>query len=256
MYETVLVERTGPVATVTMTRPEALNAFNGALRRDVAAAVTALNADDEVRALVIRGAGERAFSAGIDVKEAREVLPEAIEGWFGEMRDVYQAIRLLDKPIVAALNGIAAGAGFQVALASDFRVGHPGTRMGQPEINVGIPSIMGSFWMSLYLGLGQNLDLSLTGRLVEGEECLRMGLLNHLVATDRLMAKAMEVARELGAKPPTAMRRTKQRFREITQAAFDSAFQAGVDGQRECYERGEPQRAIGEFLAKKSGKGR
>ena len=256
MYETVLVERTGPVATVTMNRPEALNAFNGSLRRDVAAAVTALNADDEVGALVIRGAGERAFSAGIDVKEAREVVPEAIEVWFGEMRDVYQAIRILDKPIVAALNGIAAGAGFQVALACDIRVGHPGTRMGQPEINVGIPSIMGSFWMSLYLGLGQNLELSLTGRLVEGEECLRMGLLNHLVSTDRLMARAMEVARELGAKPPTAMRRTKQRFREITQAAFDAAFQAGVDGQRECYEQGEPQRVIGEFLAKKSGKGR
>jgi enoyl-CoA hydratase/carnithine racemase len=251
MDHTVLVDKEGSIATITLNRPEALNAFNGALRRELAAALAVLNAEDAVRALVITGAGERAFSSGIDLKEAQEVQVPDIEGWFREMCNVYQAIRLLDKPIVAALNGITAGAGFQVSLVSDIRVGHPRTRMGQPEINAGIPSVMGSFWMSLHLGLARNLELSLTGRLMDSEECREAGLLNHLVPTDQLMPKAMEVAEELGAKPPTAMRRTKQRFREMTQGAFDEAFRAAVLGQQECYKNGEPQAAIEAFIAKR-----
>ncbi|MCZ6842888.1 MAG: enoyl-CoA hydratase/isomerase family protein, partial [SAR324 cluster bacterium] len=159
MVQSVLVEKQGGIATVTLNRPEALNAFNSQLRRDLAANLGDLNRDETVRGLVLTGSGNRAFSAGVDLKEAQHVQVADIEAWFGEMRDVYQAIRLLDKPLVAALNGISAGAGFQVALVSDIRVGHPGTRMGQPEINAGIPSVMGSFWMSLHVSLSLNLDL-------------------------------------------------------------------------------------------------
>ncbi len=251
MTESVLIGREGAIATVTLNRPEALNAFDGALRRELTAALAALNADDTVRALVITGAGGRAFSAGIDLKEAQHIEVPQIEEWFREMCGVYQAIRLLDKPAVAALNGIAAGAGFQVALVCDIRVGHPGTRMGQPEINAGIPSIMGSFWMSLHLGLARNQELSLTGRLMDSGECHALGLLNHLVPGAELLPKAIEVAAELGAKPTTAMRRTKQRFREMTQSAFDEAFRAAVLGQQECYAKGEPQTAIAAFIGKK-----
>ncbi|MCZ6472992.1 MAG: enoyl-CoA hydratase/isomerase family protein [SAR324 cluster bacterium] len=253
MVQSVLVEKQGGIATVTLNRPEALNAFNSQLRRDLAANLGDLNRDETVRGLVLTGSGNRAFSAGVDLKEAQHVQVADIEAWFGEMRDVYQAIRLLDKPLVAALNGISAGAGFQVALVSDIRVGHPGTRMGQPEINAGIPSVMGSFWMSLHVSLSLNLDLSLTGRLMDAEECQRVGLLNHLVPSGELMAKALSVAGELAAKPPTAMRRTKQRFREMTQPAFDEAYRAAVLGQQECYKNGEPQRAIADFIAKRGG---
>ena len=253
MHDSVLVEKQGNLAIVTLNRPEALNAFNAALRQDLTGVMRDLNEDDAVRGLVITGAGERSFSSGIDLKEAQNVEPAQIEGWFGEMCGVYQAVRLLNKPIVAALNGIAAGAGFQVSLVSDMRIGHPGTRMGQPEINAGIPSVMGSFWMSLHLGLSLNMELSLTGRLMDAEECRQAGLLNHLVPTEQLLPKAIEVAGELAAKPPTAMRRTKQQLREITQPAFDAAFKAGVLGQQECFKNGEPQQAIAAFLAKRSG---
>lgn len=251
MYETVLIERRDNLAIVTLNRPQALNAFNSPLRRDVTAALGGLNAEPQVRGIVLTGAGDRAFSAGIDLKEAQHVQMEQVESWFGEMRDVYQSIRLLDKPVVTALNGIAAGAGFQIALASDIRVGHPGTRMGQPEINAGVPSIMGAFWMSLHLGLARNVELSLTGRLMDAEECHRIGLLNHLVPAEALLPKALEIAGELAAKPPTAMRYTKRRFREVTQAAFDEAFQAGVAGQRQCYREGEPQAMMGRFVAER-----
>ena len=90
---------------------------------------------------------------------------------------------------------------------------------------------------------------------MDAEECRRVGLLNHLVAAEQLMPKALEVAAELAAKPPTAMRRTKQQFREVSQPAFDAAFKAGVLGQQECFKNGDPQQAIAEFLAKRSGAG-
>ncbi len=253
MSESVGVERQGNLAIVTLNRPEALNAFNASQRQGVTAAMGELNADDGVGGIVITGSGERAFSSGIDLKETQHVQSAELEAWFGEMCGVYQAIRLLHKPIVAALNGISAGAGFQISLVCDLRVGHPGTRMGQPEINAGIPSVMGSFWMSLHLSLSLNLDLSLTGRLMDAEECQRVGLLNHLVPSEELMAKALSVAGELAAKPPTAMRRTKQRFREMTQSAFDEAFRAAVLGQQECFKNGEPQQVIADFIAKRGG---
>lgn len=250
MTETVRVERDDALAVLTLHRPDALNALNSALRRDLHAALTAQHADDAVRAIVLTGAG-RAFCAGVDLKEAQAVQPEQVAAWYGELRDVYAAIRALDKPIVAALNGVAAGGGFQIALACDLRVGHPGTRMGQPEINAGIPSVMGSFWMSLHLGQALNQELSLTGRLMDADECLRVGVLTRLVESEALLPTATGLARELAAKPPTAMRRTKQRFRELTQAAFDDAARAAIEGQRECYRNGEPQAVMARFIAER-----
>lgn len=248
MDSPLAVERRENLAIVTLNRPEALNALNSELRRALARTMGELNADDGVRALVMTGAGERAFCSGLDLKEARQVTPEEVEARFGEMRDMYQSIRMLDKPLVVALNGVAAGAGFQIPLVADVRVGHPGTRMGQPEINAGLASIMGSFFMTLHLGLSRNLELSLTGRLMNAEECREIGLLNHLVPTTELMPKALEIAGELAQKAPTAVRLTKQRFREITQADFDDAARAAVAAQQESYRAGEPQRIMEAFV--------
>ena len=126
--------------------------------------------------------------------------------------------------MVAALNGLAAGAGFQIALVSDLRVGHPGIRMGQPEINAGLPSVMGSYWMTLHLGWSKNQELSYTGRFMDCDECERLGLLAAVVEADRVPDKAKELAGELAAKAPVAFRRTKARFRELAMRGFEEAF--------------------------------
>ena len=249
-FESIILEDQGEgLSCLTLNRPESMNALNTSLRRGIVAALHQLNGDDGVRGLVITGAG-RAFAAGVDLKEARDVQVEDVEGWFGEMRDVYLALRGMDKPVVSAVNGVAAGAGFQIALASDIRVGSTHARMGQPEINAGIPSVMGAFWMSLHLGWTRNLELSYTGRLMGAEECHALGLLQHLVDPEALLAKALEVTGELASKSPTAFRWTKRNYREVTQAAFDDAFRAAVAGQQDCYRNGEPQAAIGAFLEK------
>ena len=111
-----------------------------------------------------------------------------------EWDSLYGRIRWLRKPIVAALNGVAAGSAFQVALLCDVRVGHPGSRMGQPEIDAGIPSILGPWIMQDMLGRSRTIELVLTGRLMEATEAHAVGLIHHLVAPDELLPKALEVA--------------------------------------------------------------
>lgn len=248
MTEAVTRQVEDGIAVLRFNRPGALNALDSNLRKGIVGALEAMANREDVRAIVLTGEG-RAFAAGVDLKEAQSVRPENVEAWFGEMRDVYHAIRMVEKPVVAAINGVAAGAGFQMALVADFRVGCPSTRMGQPEINAGIPSVMGSFWMSLHLGLAKNMELSYTGRLMDADECQTIGLLNRMASDGELIAAARAAAAELAAKPPMAFRQTKRRFREVTQAAFEDAFRAAVEGQRAGYEAGEPQQVMARFIA-------
>jgi enoyl-CoA hydratase/carnithine racemase len=254
MSDVVKIEREGAIAILRLNRPEALNALTLELGRAIAANLIELDAKDGVEGIVLTGAGERAFCAGVDLREARTMQIADIEDWFGTACNIYRQILLTEKPVIAALNGVTAGGGFQMALVSDQRVAHPDVRMGQPEINAGIPSIMGSYWMSLHLGWSKNQELSMTGRLMEADEAEALGLINHLVPRDEVIAKAAEIAATLAAKPATAWRRTKARFREIALAGFDEAFRAGVLGQQEAYAKGEPQAIMDAFLAK-SGKG-
>ncbi len=253
MSDVVTVEHRGAIAVLRLNRPDALNAVSLELAQRLAESLIDLDADDNVEGIVLSAAGDRAFCAGVDLREARDIQVAEVEDWFGTVCNIYRQILHTEKPLVAALNGIAAGAGFQMALVSDLRVAHEGARLGQPEINAGIPSIMGSYWMSLYLGWAMNQELSLTGRLMSAAEARELGLINHLVASDQLIDKACEVAGELAQKPATAWRRTKARFREIALAGFDEAFRAGVLGQQEAFAKGEPQAVIDAFLAARKG---
>jgi enoyl-CoA hydratase/carnithine racemase len=253
MSDVVDVERVGDIAVLRFNRPDSLNAISLALAKGVAATLLELDNDDTVKGIVLTGAGKRAFCAGVDLHEARAMQVADIEDWFGTVCNVYRQILLTDKPVIAALNGIAAGGGFQIALVCDLRVAHPGARLGQPEINAAIPSIMGSYWMSLHLGRSKNQELSMTGRLMEAAEARELGLINYLVEADQVVPKACEVALTLAAKPGVAWARTKARFREIALSGFDEAFRAGVLGQQESYAKGEAQAVIEAFLAKRGG---
>jgi len=245
------IERAQGVAVVTLMRGAARNALTVELAREIVAALGAADSDPEVRGVVLTGEGDRAFCAGVDLAEARAITPDRVEAWFTGICEVYRAILLAGKPVIAALNGVAAGAGFQIALVSDMRVAHAGVRMGQPEINAGIPSIMGLHWMRLYLGWGAVQDLSFTGRLMAAEEAERLGLVNRLVAQGEVVAVARALAAELGAKPSVAWARTKARFRDLALAGFDEALAAAVTGQREAFAMGEPQAVMEAFLARK-----
>jgi enoyl-CoA hydratase len=250
----VLTEIADGIATLTLNKPEKLNAWDTAMRAEIIAHLEAWNRDGAVRAVILTGAGERAFSAGQDLDETEKFQSGAQgAGWFQSWRDFYAAIRGLDKPCLAALNGVAAGSAFQAVLLCDVRVGHAGSRLGQPEINAGIPSVTGPMLMLPRIGLARATELTLSGRMMDASESHAIGLIQHLVADPRdVMPKAREIALDLAAKPPIAMRLNKQRLRQVTQEAFDEAFRNGGAYQAEAFASGEPQAAQRAFFAKRA----
>ncbi|MDA0675002.1 MAG: enoyl-CoA hydratase/isomerase family protein [Proteobacteria bacterium] len=253
MTDSVLVARDSDIAIVTLNRPERLNAWDTPMRESIRDHLAKLNGDDAVRAIIVTGAGDRAFCAGQDLEETQKLSSgKAGADWFQSWKAFYGAFRDLDKPLVAAVNGVAAGSAFQVAMLCDILVGHKDARMGQPEINSGIPTVLGTWLMRDRIGLSRTTELTLTGRMMDGDECHRIGLFHYLVTKDQVMAKAKEIAALMAAKPAIAMRLNKRRLREITQAGFEDAIQAGKPIQAEAYQSGEPQRHMAAFFAERA----
>ncbi len=253
MAKYIRVEKIKRVGVLTLNRPDRLNAWNSEMRNEIIAALKEFDADPNIASIVMTGAGQ-AFSAGQDLAEAHGFDSARAVEWIGEWENYYKTLRNLSEPLVMALNGTAAGSAFQVALLGDIRVAHPGVRMGQPEIKSGIASTTGPWIMNEMLGMSRTIELTLTGRLMDADECYRIGLVHHLVPEDQVLSKAMEVAEELAAKPPVAMRLDKQRFREMTEASFQSAVEAGKRIQAESYASGEPARMMEEFFRKRGSK--
>jgi enoyl-CoA hydratase/carnithine racemase len=247
----VLIERRDGVALLILNRPAALNAVDADLRAELGAAMRALDADARVEAAVIAGSGERAFCAGQDLHEAMRLTPDEVEGWLERQHAMYQSVREFGKPLVAALNGVAAGAGFQIALCCDLRVGYPELRIGQPEIRAGLASIVGSYLMTLQLPLSLNQQLSLAGELLTGRRAYELGLVNHLAPQADVLGRAIALAGELAQLPMAAYAATKMRLRELSQPGFDDALAAAKRAQKALYASGEPQRVMQEFFARK-----
>jgi enoyl-CoA hydratase/carnithine racemase len=251
MSAPVLVARHDAIAVITLNRPQVLNAVNDALREALVAALREVDADRSVRAVVLTGAGDRAFCAGQDLEEAARYTVDDIDGWLERQHAMYAAVRDLDKPSIAAFNGVAAGAGFQLGLVADLRVGDPDVRLGQPEIRAGLASSVGTYLMSLHLPDSLNRELSLTGALMRGERAFQAGLLNRIVPRAAVLETSLALARELAELGPTAVALTKRRLRALTQAGFDAALQAAKQAQRTAYASGEPQAAMQRFLARR-----
>lgn len=254
MSDAILTEVSDGIATLTLNRPHKLNAWDTPMRAEMADTLRAWNKDKNVRAIILTGAGDRALSAGQDLDET-EKFSSGSQGatWFQGWRDFFNAIRDLDKPILAALNGIAAGSAYQAVMLCDIRVGHHGSKLGQPEINSGIPTVLGSTLMLPRIGLSRTTELVLTGRMMEATEAHAIGFIQYLVNTPaEVMPKAREIAAMLAEKPPMAMRLSKQRLRQLSQEGFDEAFKNGGPYQAEAFASGEPQATMRSFFAERA----
>lgn len=251
MPSTILTNVLDGIATLTLDRPHKMSAWDTPMRGEVMAALKAWNTDRHVGAVIITGSGERAFSAGQDLEETEKLQTgKAGADWFASWRAFYDSLRDLDKPSLAALNGVAAGSAYQFALLCDVRIGHRGVTLGQPEINAGIPSVTGPMLMLPRIGLARTMELTLTGRMMAAAEAASIGLIQHLVdSPDHVMAKTREIAALMASKPPIAMRLNKKRFRQVTQQAYEEAFANGAAYQVEAYASGEPQAAMRAFFA-------
>ncbi|MFT4068304.1 enoyl-CoA hydratase/isomerase family protein [Paraburkholderia sp.] len=244
----------GDVLVITLQRSDKLNAWNLPMREQLSSALRAADADADIAAVVLTGAGEKSFCAGADIGEiARHALPSDVKNSLDSWRRFYASIRGFGKPLVAALNGLAVGSGFQIALLADFRVAHADVRIGQVEINSGIPSITGSLIMSLRIGTARARELSLSGRTLDSTEALALGLIDRVVPREQVLREAIDVAAMLGSKSSTAVRLTKEWFRRWEQSHIDAAFEFAEAAQIAALEHGEMSDRTRQFVNRKNG---
>jgi enoyl-CoA hydratase len=207
MFDSIILEREGAVARATINRPQVLNALDSASLDELRRLMLQLKHDDEVRAIVLTGAGDKAFVAGADVRELSAMSPAAAREHSRRGQHVFDLIEALGKPVIAAINGFALGGGCELAMACTLRVAADSARLGQPEVNLGlIPGFGGTQRLTRLLGRGVALDLLLTGRHVAADEALRLGLVNRVVPAGRLLAETMSLAGALAEKAPLAVR--------------------------------------------------
>jgi enoyl-CoA hydratase len=198
------VARDAGIATVTIDRQDALNALDVATLVELRDRLAELAADGEVRAVVLTGAGEKAFVAGADIKYMSGLDPEQAKGWGALGHEAGRLLETMPKPTIAAVNGFALGGGCELALACDIRYASSRAKLGQPEINLGIvPGWGGTQRLARICGLGVAKELVYTGRTVDAEEALRIGLVNAIA--DPVLERAPETARDLASKSPVAL---------------------------------------------------
>jgi enoyl-CoA hydratase len=225
MYENILVDKEGPLAYITFNRPKVLNAMNRKTKEEVLAALADLEADDDVRVVIFRGAGEKAFVAGADVREfvgRRPVDQREDRRRLG----FYEAIADFPKPVIAMIRGYCLGGGCELILACDLRIASKGSKIGQPEINLGlIPGGGGSQRLPRLVGEGKALQLILTGEMISGEEAKAIGLVEEVYPDEELEERTRELALKIAEKSPIAVRLAK----EAVRAAARMDLQAGLE---------------------------
>ncbi|WP_221088104.1 enoyl-CoA hydratase/isomerase family protein [Deinococcus aquaedulcis] len=230
-FNNVQIDQHGPIAVLTIARPKALNALNADTLSEIAQAVNLIVEDAEVGALIITGAGDKAFVAGADISEFTN-----LEGVYDgrEMslagQDVMHQIASLPIPVIAAVNGFALGGGLELALACDVRVAATTARLGLPEVSLGlIPGFGGTQRLARLVGAGRALDLMLTARQVKADEALTMGLVNYVA--DDALAKAREVAESMLRHAPIALSLVKEAVRR----GLDSTLEGGLEIEADLF---------------------
>lgn len=206
-FETLLAERDGAVAVVTINRPKVLNALNTQTINELERVMLDLQRDDAVRAIVLTGAGDKSFVAGADINELAVLSPAEGQRHGRRGQSVFDLIEDLGKPVVAAINGFALGGGCELAMACTIRIAADSARLGQPEINLGIiPGYAGSQRLPRLVGKGRALEMLLTGDMVPAARAYEMGLVNRVVAAADLLVEAKKLAATLASKAPLATR--------------------------------------------------
>jgi len=212
MYTNLTLTTLEPgVHLLTVNRPKSLNALNAETLDEIAAAVAQVGADSAARALLVTGAGEKAFVAGADISQMQNFDSAQAQAFSERGNRTFRALEMLPVPVVALVNGYALGGGCELAMACDWIVASERAMFGQPEVNLGVVAGFGGTQrLTRLVGRAMAMDLLVTGRLVKADEALRIGLVNQVVAPDQLLEKGIEIARTIASKGPVAVRLTKQ----------------------------------------------
>jgi 2-(1,2-epoxy-1,2-dihydrophenyl)acetyl-CoA isomerase len=253
--KTIQLTITDAVATITLNRPEALNAIDMTVGQELRDVLNDLHARAEVRAILLTGAG-RAFSAGGDIKQMIEHANKRAEGFFDEplkrIHEAVLAIRQIPKPVIAAVNGYASGAGCNLALACDYRIAAASARFNQAFVRIGlVPDSGGTFILPRLVGWAKAAELMMTGEIIEAEEALRLGLVNRVVPDEQLMQEAHQIAARFAAGPTVALGRIKALLNHSATASFKDQLDAEREAQIELAKTADVVEGITAFVEKR-----
>ena len=229
-YENILVDSKNGVGIITLNRPQALNALNGALIVDLEAALDAFEADDDIGCIVITGS-DKAFAAGADIKE---MAPKSYMDVYLEdfITKGWEKVSQVRKPVIAAVAGYALGGGCEIAMMCDFIIAAENARFGQPEITIGtIPGSGGTQRLTRFVGKSKAMEMILTGRMMDAEEAERSGLVSRVVAVDELLDEALAVAQRIAklSRPSVLM------AKEAVNRAYETTMSEGIRFERRAF---------------------
>ena len=247
-------EQRGPIGVITMNRPEALNALNDQVLKDLDAVLDAAEANDEVLVLILTGAG-RSFVAGADIGQMKDFTPVQAKqfGMYGN--SVFLKLENFPKPVIAAVNGFALGGGCELSMACDIRLASEKARFGQPEVGLGItPGFAGTQRLPRIVGVSKAMELILTAKTIKADEAKAIGLVSEVYPPEELMPKAMELAQAICANAQIAVQESKRciRMGMQTDIATGSAFEAEAFGV--CCGTADKDEGMGAFLEKRTEK--
>jgi 2-(1,2-epoxy-1,2-dihydrophenyl)acetyl-CoA isomerase len=250
-YQDLILDRKGAVAVVTLNRPEVLNALSASLHKQIFAVLREIRADATIKAMILTGAG-RGFCAGDDMKESDPrdgTLPVELETeivWHNIVREM----RALPKPIIAAVNGIACGAGSGLVLGSDIRIASDEARFADIFIRRGIAG--GAYLLTKTIGAARSLELIMTGEIIDASEAHRLGIFNRVVSAAQLMPAALELASRLAEGPQLALALSKAAVYEVQNMDLDAGLRVEEQSKLRSLKSKEVQEGIIAFVDKRS----
>jgi enoyl-CoA hydratase len=250
-YETILIEKRGSVAVLTINRPDKLNSLNSKVHIEGVAALDELRADDSVRVLIITGAGEKSFIAGADIGEFAGKTSVSERSIF-QGRSLFNSLDVFPKPVIAMINGFCLGGGCELALACDLRVAGEKARFGQPEINLGIiPGGGGTQRLTRLIGEGKAMEMILTGDMIDAPTALKLGLVNDVFPAEQLEEKTFALADKIAEKSPIALQMAKEAVKLASRSNLDEGLRREIDLFAICFSTEDKEEGVAAFLEKR-----
>ncbi|OFX16110.1 enoyl-CoA hydratase [archaeon RBG_16_50_20] len=228
-YQNILITKEGPIGIAQLNRPKVLNALNSETMIELVNAFEEFDKDQSVNVIILTG-GQNVFAAGADLKEMAQATP--VDLVLGRRFELWDRIRKISKPIIAAVSGYCLGGGNELAMNCDIIIASETATFGQPEVNVGImPGAGGTQRLTRAVGKYRSMEMILTGKSISAEEALRIGLVNKIVPVESLMDEAKKIASEIASKPPISVRAAK----EAIVRAQDTTLEVGLEFERRAF---------------------
>lgn len=250
-YKQILTDTENSILTLTINRPDKLNALNIETFSEIRDVIQSTYSNDEIKGIIITGKGEKAFVAGADISEFADFSVKEGRTLSASGHEVFNLIENCPKPVIAAVNGFALGGGCELAMACHLRLASDNAKFGQPEVNLGLtPGYAGTQRLVRLIGRGKALELLLTADMVSAEDAHRFGLVNHVTTQEELLPKCVEILQKIGSKSPVAVQKIIRCVNAYHDKKLDG-FQTEIEEFGNCFGTGDFKEGVAAFVEKR-----